>query len=691
MSKSGQSPGGDGPPGVAPSRLSNQTNSATPDRAAETPNPESRPAHLPTVEERVADFLQEYPDRAQQPVSEVDGRDLRREAVDVESTVREVDVLEEGGRTATVELEEDLERRARPWYEVVRAFLSWYEGYRGRRLRMAKGRPERGDYEVFEVELDNSWTPAYQNKQYAELSALERETCGGGRPNGETAGAFEEPVAVMITRTASGVCGGEVRPPVDHDREIVEAYSEGGVRRSLRYVLDSNGVPSEKWVRWSQSEPHPGGGHAKNACMGHPHDMLIIDEAAVDGEVTREMFRPVIEKHVEEAEHAGETAHTPTPCEEHASGEPWSDVVSGCEECKTPVEVRDAEEGVESPAEYMATYISVDEDVDLLERSTEYIAWAAVQWATNTQRKKASDTVGHAVDADACKQRAEEPECDQVRQHGEEVRRTEIRGRRKLVCSCCGSPWGIDQDRTLVETRLEEPDAEPSPSTAEVSGEVVADGGVSRDADAELAAKWPSASSGAAVDGGGVDAERTPGPVWRGFDRPAEWRADAVIESDGEEHGVSPGGVDMVSLKLPEERAVGDVDGARRDTTRTYEVVAAEEPVAEGRVEYVDGEEKLVSRETGDGTVWVCVECGRRAGSVYDFGCGHVDAERPEAEVPAEVQEEEPEEWVVPEHVVEWVRSHPGAGVSAVLGRFMLPPEHAGEVRDLLEEAGQDG
>jgi hypothetical protein len=347
------------------------------------------------------------------------------------------------------------------------------------------------------------------------------------------------------------------------------------------------------------------------------------------------------------------------------------------------VEVRDAEEGVESPAKYMAKYISVDEDTDLLERSTEYIAWAAGQWATNTQRKKASDTVGHAVDADRCKQQYESSEAEQDRDHGEEVRRTEIRGRRKLVCACCGSPWGIDQDRTLVETRLEE----PSPSTGEVSGAVVADGGVSRDA--ELAAEWPSASSGAAVDGGGVDAERTPEPEWSAFDRPPDWRADAVIESDGEEHGVSPGGVDMVSLKLPEKRAVGDVEGARRDTARTYEIVGVGEAVPEGRVEYVDGSEKLVSWESGGGTVWECEECGQRSGSVYDLRCGHVDAERPEPEVPAEVRSE-PEEWTVPEHVVEWVERHPEASVSAVLGRFMLSPEHAEEVRDLLEEAGGD-
>jgi hypothetical protein len=79
------------------------------------------------------------------------------------------------------------------------------------------------------------------------------------------------------------------------------------------------------------------------------------------------------------------------------------------------------------------------------------------------------------------------------------------------------------------------------------------------------------------------------------------------------------------------------------------------------------------------------VECGRRSGSVYDLRCSHVDAERPEAEVPAEVQEEEPEEWVVPEHVVGWIERNPDASVSAVLGRFTLSPELVDVVEEVVE------
>jgi hypothetical protein len=541
------------------SRQANWSNPASTDRDADAAESSHRPDHLPTPDEVVAEMREEYPDRVWSPMSTTHRRKLRADALAEPETVeREIETGD--GETAAVE--DTVSRSALPWLAVVEEFLHDYEGYRDRYLRMGKGRPDAPEREEFLVPMHNSFAPEYQQKQYARLKALSRQLVGESAddsPTGEEfGGEFDDPVTVLFSLTASSTTDGdEFRPPTDHDREIREAWKGGdGVRRTLRYVLqDKLGLDSPEYAWWWQSEPHPGDGEA--AGYSHSHPAVILDAAAVDadGDVTAETWRPVVAKHLAECEAAGPAAHR------------LDDAVT----------VRHGDE-IEDVASYVAEYVAVDPDADLLERSPEYIMWAASQWATTTQKYSKSRTATAAIDADRCHQRYADADAEQDADHGERVVRAD-RQHVEYECAECGSEFGVDQSGTLVAHRL---DADAAAADA---AEVCTDGGSADgegvdadDADASLTTLWPSARSGGRVgaetrerecshaDGAAecplccppgetVDAgtpipataTAPPGEEKRGaFDRPPEWEAEAVVQKATGEESVlgSPGGVD---------------------------------------------------------------------------------------------------------------------------------------------------
>jgi hypothetical protein len=540
-------------------------------------------------------------DRAHVPLSRRHGRELRAECVDEETEVREIEV----GDGGTERVEEVTERRAVEWWQAVAEMLDWHAEYHRSALRLEYGRETDPTHRLLDVPLDNSWMAEYQEAERAKLKALERQTCGyetcdecGARwceepeehETEHVGGAFEEPVVVLTGRTAAG----DGRPSVDHAREIAEAWTgpngNDGVARSLRYVLGERlGLESDEWVRWTQGEPHTGkrsgdefGG---NTGYHHAHDIVVLDGAAAGEEVTAETFRTVIESHVEKCAGAGREAH-----DLDKSPEEWRDG----EEVGTVSVKRAGEEIEESVASYAAAYLA-NESKDLLERSPEYLAWAATMWATGTQKGIKSDSANHAIEADKCHHKHAEGE--QEIPHGAEVRRSPCRcaeapygpgcgrcdGRGyHIVCTMCGSPWEMDQEATLTAHR-----------TADGSHAVAADGGVeeadqspAEEAEADLRERWPSAREAAVVGGPSREKEcghaepdtcplcatetespdhtvsgdvpipesaRAPSDgvcVKAGFERPPSWSAKAVIR-DGEELSADGGTVDKRPLDLP--------------------------------------------------------------------------------------------------------------------------------------------
>jgi hypothetical protein len=512
-------------------------------------------------------MFEEYPERMRVPISTTHKRKLREEALGEPKTVeREVAV----GETETVTVEDTAARSALPLWAVVEEFLRDYEGYRDRYLRMGKGTPDSPEREEFLVPMNNSFAPEYQQKQYARLKALKRQTSGESAeysPTGEEfAGVFEEPLTLLLGLTASSTTeNGDFRPQVDHDREIREAWkgdNDNGVRRTLRYVLeDKLGLDSSEYAWWWQSEPHPGDGAA--AGYSHSHPTVVLDAAAADvelEEIDAETFRPVVAKHIAECESAEWSAHRIR------------------EEGKSSVTVRKPGE-IEDFAGYVSEYLAISPDDDLLERSPEYVMWAAVQWATTTQKYSKSRTATAAIDADRCHQEYVDDEAEQDVDHGEEVVRSDRRGV-EFECAECGSEFGVDQSpETLVEARREGAGAAEVAEAGAVG--VATDGGVEEDeedGEESLESLWPSADGAARVGaptrerecdheegaaecplccpvGETVDAgtpipesaEAPPGEEIReGFERPPTWEAEAVVQKATGEESVlgSPGGVE---------------------------------------------------------------------------------------------------------------------------------------------------
>ena len=609
----GVDPGDGGPAGNSSrSRHSNGSYPASDGRDAKTPDSQNGvPAEtarpdVPTPEERVEGILDEYPDRVLRPVSTTHGRKLRAEAVDEAETVdREVPVGENDTKTVS----DTVERSALPWVALIEEFLQDYEGYRDRALRMARGHDRHGDYESFEVPLENSFSPEYQSRQYARLKALKRMFLGESAdesPTGEEyPGAFDEPATVLFGHTASSTPDGEYAPVVDHDRRVRNAWSgSDGVRRTLRYVLqDKLGLESTDYAWWWQSEPHPGGGAA--AGYSHSHPVVILDTAAVTTDADPgdpETYRPVVAKHVAECEGAEWSAHR---------------IREGSD--KSAVKVREADE-ITDFAGYVSEYLQVDPETDLLERSDEYLMWAAAQWASTTQKYSKSRTATAGIRADRCHQEYADDDTKQSHDHGERVVRSSRRGV-EYECAECGSEFAVDQSPgTLVEARRAAADGGTVTASAESAETEPHDGATAAvvrfdhepvllppadtgDCDAAqsdekrtLRERWPSArragaigsptterecdhaepntcplccEEGERVDGSvPIPTDATPAAATveerESVDRLPSWRPEAIVQQQtGEETVIgTPGGVDYAEVvvegvdAIPPERLV---------------------------------------------------------------------------------------------------------------------------------------
>jgi len=489
MSSSDQPAGGPWP--------SNQNNSVNGENTGETGSDGG--GGLPSVSERVAEFIEEYGDRAYTVLSESDGQKLRREVTEADRVEYEVPLKYGKG---TVKQSTEMERHALPWVAAVEQCLESHQSYRDARLRLGKGRPDTPEREEFEVSLDDAWGEAYADREYASAKALEREI------EREWGGDY---TTAMLTFTASATPDGDHLPPVDHCRSILDTWSDY-TYHALRNRMRALGFDREDWMFWVQGEPHDGDG--ENACYGHVHVAVYVR-----GQVSASDFHSVIDAHVDNCEYAGFAAH------DYTAADPD----------ERPISINS---DVNNLGSYMAEYAGAYGG-DLLERPVEYLAWGAVYWATNSQRARRSGTANDAIRADACRQRHASPDADQDHDHGEQVEYDDGRGP-EIVCAECGGAWGISQEQTLTEARRDD--------AAEGDGAepVVADGsGGERGPEERLRGRWPSARSAAAITESGEVV---------GFDRPPTWEAEAIIRGkgeDAEEHPVGGGGVDMVALNLP--------------------------------------------------------------------------------------------------------------------------------------------
>ncbi|MDS0276445.1 hypothetical protein NDI85_01335 [Halomicroarcula sp. S1AR25-4] len=482
------------------SRQTNQNKCETDTSSPDTPTDESDDRDLPSADDVLWSFIEECPDLVDVPVAFEEGTPVREDYTECVTESWDSDVLYYCGRCESsfspsfqnpsehvseahselidrlsvspadaadswvarksVRGERVSEVEGVSWVEAVANLLESHEQTRKTTINLQYGWPRDPEYTKFSFSASDRWSPDYQREFYAQCQGWLRELTGGERPSGgETAATFDNPSVAFLTRSASSVPDDTRVGPVDHANRVRNPWRE--VYQKLRYVLDKLGFDSDEWQFWRVLEPHPGTG--QNQCYAHEHAIIVVD-----GQITQSDFAPIMETHVSATEGAGLDAHTNTPCAEHADSapNPWDAAEGACDDCDTPVSVRDPE-SVENLAAYVADYASID-PLDLFERSPSYIAWAAAMTAGNIRTVSRSDSARWAAIADRCRQRHESPHSDLEGEHGDRLTVSD-KGTNTVECAECGSPHGIDQSRTLTDHRL-------NPSSGE-SHEILSDGG----------------------------------------------------------------------------------------------------------------------------------------------------------------------------------------------------------------------
>jgi hypothetical protein len=562
----------------AASRPSKQTNSVNTSPADSEPDEIEELIH-----ERVTEFMREYPELADLPISEQHGRSLRR--IVTEAEYERVFVETEKEVEANFKLQELQRRDAASWADAISAFLFAHAEYQGLTARFAN---QYG--ETFEMPLMDAWGESYSKKEYAKAMALEREMSGGDRPTGgSSAGEWSDPSTAMLTFTASSTPSARL-PPIDHLDAIHDAFSKNGVRDALRNTMEYHlDLDSDDWIYWSQAEPHglgvaddPDKEPGANACYTHLHVGVYFDQGALDPSISLEEvgseLERVITKHIDVCEPASLDAHD------------YRQIDSYVEESDGCISIND---DIENMGSYMAAYMGGYTE-DLLEKPVEYLAWGALYWSGSRRRVSRSDLANEAIAADACEQQFESEHSDQGIPHGEAVVWNDGRGA-DVICTCCDSSWRVDQDR------LEEPD-----SDTDLSGDLESDIETDSDQsyfDTPIADLWPSADAAGTcgetltrsqlraqvlslLEESSRDDWTVPEvmgqlsikpsnrsfvtdvlesqeqqPEARSFETSSpvteQWEIDAIIDNDGEEHKPSKsGGVDVVDLHLPIENVV---------------------------------------------------------------------------------------------------------------------------------------
>lgn len=419
----------------------------------------------PSTEERIADKVREfamaYPVREGLPVASDDGTEIRADYAEVEREEwreNQPDAPEFEVRPAA-RGHDTVDVSARKWGVAVRRLLEKYARTEKTTVNLEKADWRNpAEHETFSVEARNRWFAEYQKKYNAQIDAWLRELVGGERPSGgETEATFENPSIAMLTRSASSKPDGERVSPVEHANQLQDSWEP--TYHTLRNTLRSLGHElGEDWQYIRVVEPHRakrGDGRGINACYPHEHIILVVD-----GDVSATDLRPIIEKHVEVCDWAGESAH-------------GGDAI----EVREPDELNDV-------AAYVSDYCSI-EPVGLWEREPSYLGFAAAMDAGNMRTFSRSEAAREAAKADACRQRAESDKAEQEATHGESVRR-EPSG--EVVCAECGCSHDVQQDSTL---------------TAHRTGQVATDGGGRTEM---LRQRWTDADAAAMV--GGPTAER---------------------------------------------------------------------------------------------------------------------------------------------------------------------------------------
>ncbi len=383
---------------------------------------------------KVAQFIEKYPQRAKLPVTT--NGDLRARYVEfIERTWEAKDYV--SGHFDTTEISELQPDRAMCWADAMCLTLRRYVSATETELHFG-----HDDGSTFTVEASNRWKPEYQEEQLAKMHGWLRQAAGGDYehvenvPDGiEVPGEYDNPKLVLLTRSASSKPDATRLVPGEHEADMASSWSVvyDGIRNAVR------SFDAADWSYDARSEPHPGGGHGINACYGHEHVVVVVDADAPTHEIRAEMRRPV-EAHVRATPTAGPDAHDLDKPEE-AWADPAADIGT--------VEVFDLDDDecpIENVAGYVGAYASLDADDGLLDRPTEYVAWAAAKDALNTRTMRRSEASVEMAKADLETIQGHSPECHAVRDVGESPDETSTDDSTESEATQCNvgyaSDWG---------------------------------------------------------------------------------------------------------------------------------------------------------------------------------------------------------------------------------------------------------
>jgi hypothetical protein len=338
------------------------------------------------VEEKVpgilASFREEFPDLVNLAISTVPGERLRRECT------REV----RGG---------DGSMKSRLTQGVLKEFLMWYIEQENSQLVF-----EGPEGQEVTSPVPNSYSADHGRKHYGKLKDFEREAVRN---------ASHLHTAMLSLTASTTTATGQPRPPGEHLQGIQDAWSPY-VRRELQRALDREGFdrydpaidydvangmawlfdeePLKWWEYATVVEPHGGGGDATG--YGHFHVAVFASHP-----VDEETFAPVVRKHIEKCEHAGEAAH------DLRAGDPEERPVS-----VNAVDPDSDPEGEEigNLGSYLSEYIGGFTE-DLEERPLYELLFQATAWSQGRQRVRYSNGA-NALAREGRARRAEEGEVE---------------------------------------------------------------------------------------------------------------------------------------------------------------------------------------------------------------------------------------------------------------------------------------
>ena len=284
------------------------------------------------------------PKRANRPISVREGTSIREEA--------------------TVEKYGDNGFRSATWSNTLRAFLSWYNGYRSAH-RVFKS----PDGEQVRAPLTNSHQPNYGDKYYARIKALERQI---------TAEYDDLHVAMLTLSGSSRNGGGGWRCPADHLRDVVNSFRPDEGRGVYHALYDSLG--DKEWEYALVAEHHKTG-------YGHIHIAIFVD-----GEIGESDFHPAIDAHLRVCDIAHRDAHdyySPDPDDRSIS-------VRRVDTDLSPEEYEEYED-IGNLGSYIGEYIGSYGE-ELFDRNVEELIFRASCWATGTQMVRFSTGANELID-----------------------------------------------------------------------------------------------------------------------------------------------------------------------------------------------------------------------------------------------------------------------------------------------------